>query len=198
MGLRAYSLLSLNDLRDNVPRKQKTRKGRGIGSGKGKTAGRGHKGQKARGTMKFGFEGGQTPMRRRLPKRGFKNPFSLTFQWQPVKVEIFCIEDLLLRLIRNGRGTGAIGVKQIIDGVKTWNGALVQRTDPMAKFIWCQEWDCQGNKEAVEAAVWDLSGDVELHYNQLVCGHCLSLSGLEKKGRLFCQRLLVPPPKLKR
>jgi len=80
MGFRAYSLLSLNDLRDNVPRKQKTRKGRGIGSGKGKTAGRGHKGQKARGTMKFGFEGGQTPMRRRLPKRGFKNPFSLTFQ----------------------------------------------------------------------------------------------------------------------
>ncbi|KAG6793292.1 hypothetical protein POTOM_002491 [Populus tomentosa] len=90
----AYSLLSLNDLRDNVPRKQKTRKGRGIGSGKGKTAGRGHKGQKARGTMKFGFEGGQTPMRRRLPKRGFKNPFSLTFQ-----------------------DTGAIG-KQIKDGVR--------------------------------------------------------------------------------
>ncbi|CAK9158133.1 unnamed protein product [Ilex paraguariensis] len=80
-SIRAYSLLSLNDLRDNKgARKQKTRKGRGIGSGKGKTAGRGHKGQKARGTMKFGFEGGQTPLRRRLPKRGFKNPFSLTFQ----------------------------------------------------------------------------------------------------------------------
>lgn len=81
-GMRAYSsLLALNDLRDNPgARKQKTRKGRGIGSGKGKTAGRGHKGQKARGTMKFGFEGGQTPLRRRLPKRGFKNPFSLTFQ----------------------------------------------------------------------------------------------------------------------
>lgn len=79
-GVRSYSLLSLNDLRDNIPRKQKTRKGRGIGSGKGKTAGRGHKGQKARGTMKFGFEGGQTPLRRRMPKRGFKNPFSLTFQ----------------------------------------------------------------------------------------------------------------------
>lgn len=82
MSTRAYSsLLALNDLRDNPgARKQKTRKGRGIGSGKGKTAGRGHKGQKARGTMKFGFEGGQTPLRRRLPKRGFKNPFSLTFQ----------------------------------------------------------------------------------------------------------------------
>lgn len=78
---RAYSLLSLNDLQDNKgARKQKTRKGRGIGSGKGKTAGRGHKGQKARGTYKFGFEGGQTPLRRRVPKRGFKNPFSLTFQ----------------------------------------------------------------------------------------------------------------------
>lgn len=81
LGTRAYSLLSLNDLRDNKgARKQKTRKGRGIGSGKGKTAGRGHKGQKARGTHKFGFEGGQTPLRRRLPKRGFHNPFSLTFQ----------------------------------------------------------------------------------------------------------------------
>lgn len=72
--------MSLNDLRDKVPRKQKTRKGRGIGSGKGKTAGRGHKGQRARGSGKLGFEGGQTPLRRRLPKRGFHNPFSLTFQ----------------------------------------------------------------------------------------------------------------------
>lgn len=75
------SLLRLNDLRDNHgSTHKKIRKGRGIGSGKGKTAGRGHKGQKARGTMKFGFEGGQTPLRRRLPRRGFKNPFSLTFQ----------------------------------------------------------------------------------------------------------------------
>lgn len=75
------SLLRLNDLRDNKgARKKKKRKGRGIGSGKGKTAGRGHKGQKARGTMKFGFEGGQTPLRRLLPRRGFKNRFSLTFQ----------------------------------------------------------------------------------------------------------------------
>lgn len=79
-GFRAYSLLMLNDLRDNVPRKQKIRRGRGIGSGKGKTAGFGHKGQRARKGSKLGFEGGQTPLRRRMPKRGFKNPFSLTFQ----------------------------------------------------------------------------------------------------------------------
>ncbi|KAE8767914.1 50S ribosomal protein L15 [Hordeum vulgare] len=57
-------------LRDNPgATQQKTRKGRGMGSGKGKTAGRGQKGQKARGTARFGFEGGQTPLRRRLPRR---------------------------------------------------------------------------------------------------------------------------------
>jgi large subunit ribosomal protein L15 len=54
----------------------KTRKGRGVGSGLGKTAGRGQKGQFARrATFKPWFEGGQTPLARRLPKRGFKNPF---------------------------------------------------------------------------------------------------------------------------
>ena len=96
-SIRWYSLLSLNDLRDKVPRKQKTRKGRGIGSGKGKTAGRGHKGQRARGSGKLGFEGGQTPLRRRLPKRGFHNPFSLTFQvpfcfffWKIKMVSLLC------------------------------------------------------------------------------------------------------------
>jgi large subunit ribosomal protein L15 len=58
----------------NVPRK---RVGRGIGSGLGKTAGKGHKGHKARtgGSTNPGFEGGQMPMFRRLPKRGFTNPF---------------------------------------------------------------------------------------------------------------------------
>ena len=81
LSFSSMPLLRLNDLQDSPGRKhKKRRKGRGIGSGKGKTAGRGHKGQKARGTMKFGFEGGQTPLRRLLPKRGFKNPFSLEFQ----------------------------------------------------------------------------------------------------------------------
>ncbi|MBV6656984.1 MAG: 50S ribosomal protein L15 [Devosiaceae bacterium] len=57
--------------------KAKKRVGRGIGSGKGKTSGRGVKGQKARsGVAIKGFEGGQMPMYRRLPKRGFNNPFS--------------------------------------------------------------------------------------------------------------------------
>ncbi|MEW9053576.1 MAG: 50S ribosomal protein L15 [Neobacillus sp.] len=56
-------------------RKERKRLGRGIGSGQGKTAGKGHKGQNARsgGGVRLGFEGGQTPLFRRLPKRGFTN-----------------------------------------------------------------------------------------------------------------------------
>ena len=65
--------MRLNELKDNPgSRKSRTRVGRGIGSGKGKTAGRGHKGQKSRsGVAIKSFEGGQMPLYRRLPKRGF-------------------------------------------------------------------------------------------------------------------------------
>lgn len=64
-----------------------TRKGRGIGSGNGKTAGFGSKGQKARSGVKHaGFEGGQMPLARRLPKRGFHNIFGTTYA--PVNVEV--------------------------------------------------------------------------------------------------------------
>jgi len=63
--------------KDLEPEKKAKRIGRGIGSGKGKTAGRGHKGQKSRsGVAIKGFEGGQMPIHRRLPKRGFNNNFS--------------------------------------------------------------------------------------------------------------------------
>jgi large subunit ribosomal protein L15 len=69
--------MDLNELRDNPgATKGRMRVGRGIGSGKGKTGGRGVKGQKARtGVAIKGFEGGQMPLHRRLPKRGFVNPF---------------------------------------------------------------------------------------------------------------------------
>ena len=70
--------MKLNEIRDNPgARTPRTRVGRGIGSGKGKTAGRGVKGQKSRsGVAIKGFEGGQMPLHRRLPKRGFKNIFA--------------------------------------------------------------------------------------------------------------------------
>ncbi len=70
--------MKLNELADN-PGARQTRKrvGRGIGSGKGKTSGRGHKGQKSRsGATIKGFEGGQMPLYRRMPKRGFNNIFA--------------------------------------------------------------------------------------------------------------------------
>lgn len=75
--------VTLSSLRP-APGSHRSRKrvGRGVGSGLGKTSGKGHKGHKARtgGSTNPGFEGGQMPMYRRLPKRGFTNPFKVTYQ----------------------------------------------------------------------------------------------------------------------
>ena len=73
--------MRLNEIRDNAgATKNRKRVGRGIGSGTGKTAAKGQKGQKSRsGVSLLGFEGGQMPLYRRLPKRGFNNPFTKDF-----------------------------------------------------------------------------------------------------------------------
>ena len=73
--------MKLDELKPAQKNKTRTRVGRGIGSGLGKTSGRGHKGQKARsgGGVRRGFEGGQTPLYRRLPKRGFNNIHAKNF-----------------------------------------------------------------------------------------------------------------------
>ena len=73
--------MKLSDIADNAgSRKKRMRVGRGIGSGKGKTSGRGGKGQTARSGVRIkGFEGGQMPLNRRLPKRGFNNIFRVEF-----------------------------------------------------------------------------------------------------------------------
>ncbi|KAH6831436.1 Ribosomal protein L18e/L15 superfamily protein [Perilla frutescens var. hirtella] len=194
-SLRAYSsLLALNDLRDNPgARKQKTRKGRGIGSGKGKTAGRGHKGQKARGTMKFGFEGGQTPLRRRLPKRGFNNPFSLTFQ--PVGLGKIAklinagkIDSSELITMKTLKDSGAIG-KQIEDGVR-----LMGRGAEHIK--WPIHLEVSRVTVRAKAAVEAAGGSVRrVYYNKLGFRALLKPEWFEKKGRLL-PKAARPPPKL--
>ena len=91
-------VLALNALRDvDGARKARKRLGRGTGSGLGKTSGRGHKGQKSRsgGAPRLGFEGGQTPLRLTLPKRGAHNPHAMTFD--PVNL------DALAAYVRQGR-----------------------------------------------------------------------------------------------
>jgi large subunit ribosomal protein L15 len=123
----------LNDIKPALGSKHsKRRVGRGIGSGLGKTAGRGHKGQKSRagGYHKVGFEGGQMPLQRRLPKRGFKSQnlkfnaeVTLTALEKLVFVDIDLISlkgaGLIGQLVRNVKiiGTGTISKALKINGV---------------------------------------------------------------------------------
>ena len=110
--------MKLNEL-ETVANVDKKRLGRGIGSGKGKTSGRGHKGQKARtsGGVK-GFEGGQTPIFRRLPKHGFKHHES-------VKKETLTT-DLICNLIQLGKLTNDITRQELIDKKLISEGAIVK------------------------------------------------------------------------
>lgn len=120
--------MDLSNLRPAEGSKQSDnfRRGRGHGSGNGKTAGKGHKGQKARsGAPRIGFEGGQMPLYRRLPKRGFTNRNSLEIEAINVSaLEVFedgaevTIEALLEKKI----------IKDVKDGVKVLgNGTLTKK-----------------------------------------------------------------------
>ena len=97
--------MKLNDLRDNKgARKSRVRVGRGIGSGLGKTAGRGQKGAKARsGVSIAGFEGGQMPLHMRLPKRGFNNPFAKDYA------------EVNLGLVQKLVDAGKLDAKKLVD-----------------------------------------------------------------------------------
>lgn len=108
-------------------RKKAVRVGRGIGSGNGKTSGRGHKGQKARsgGGVRPGFEGGQMPIYRRLPKRGFKNIWAK--EYAEVNVETLNIFD-------DGETVDAVALvetgilKNVRDGVRILgNGEITKK-----------------------------------------------------------------------
>ena len=102
------------------------RKGRGPGSGLGKTAGRGHKGQKARsgGGVRPGFEGGQMPLARRLPKRGFTNIFSKVYSEINLKdLEVFEADTVVTPELLKEAGI----IKKINDGVKVLGGGELTR-----------------------------------------------------------------------
>ena len=111
------------------------RKGRGAGSGNGKTAGKGHKGQKARsgGGVRPGFEGGQMPLARRLPKRGFNNIFATKY----AEVNLSDLEKFEDGAVVDAEALVAAGVlNKTLDGVKILgNGALSKKlTVKAAKF----------------------------------------------------------------
>ncbi|WP_122790617.1 50S ribosomal protein L15 [Intestinibacillus sp. Marseille-P6563] len=120
--------MKLQDLQPSVGATRPAyRKGRGAGSGNGKTAGRGHKGQWARsgGGVRPGFEGGQMPLARRLPKRGFNNIFGTTYA--PVNVEVLNrFEDGTEVTVELLLETGVIS--KALDGVKILgNGELTKK-----------------------------------------------------------------------
>ena len=117
--------MNLNEIRDNKNAiKDRKRIGRGIGSGTGKTSGKGHKGQKARsGVAVKGFEGGQMPIHRRLPKRGFTNINRVPF----AELNLLKIEEL----IANKR----IDPKQVINAKSLLELGLIKKITSKVKLL---------------------------------------------------------------
>ena len=121
------------------------RKGRGAGSGNGKTAGKGHKGQNARsgGGVRLGFEGGQIPLYRRLPKRGFTNVFATTYAIVNVEA-LNAFED---GAVVNAEALLEKGIiKKALDGVKILGrGELTKKVTVQAAIF------SAGAKEKIES-----------------------------------------------
>ena len=122
------------------------RKGRGTGTGNGKTAGRGHKGQKARsgGKVRIGFEGGQMPLARRIPKRGFNNIFAKPL----TAVNVACLNRFEDGAVVDTKALQDAGiVKKTYDGVKFLGRGEVTKklTVKAAAFS-------EGAKSKIEAA----------------------------------------------
>ena len=126
--------------------KDSFRKGRGPGSGNGKTAGKGHKGQNARsgGGVRPGFEGGQIPLYRKLPKRGFKNRFAKEYAIVNID-DLNCFNDgdtVTLEALLEARK-----VRKALDGLKVLgNGELKKKITVQAKVF------SASAKEKIEAA----------------------------------------------
>ena len=117
--------MRLNEISDKQgATKNRKRVGRGIGSGKGKTAGSGHKGQKSRsGVSLLGFEGGQMPLYRRLPKRGFNNPFSKDFA------------EINLSKLQKAIDAGRLDAKEQLTDASLLMSGLVSRSKDGVKLL---------------------------------------------------------------
>ncbi len=126
--------------------KEGYRKGRGPGSGNGKTAGKGHKGQNARsgGGVRPGFEGGQLPLYRKLPKRGFKNHFAVNYAIVNVSaLDVFNDGDIVNLDALMAKGI----VKKPLDGLKVLgNGEITKKLTVEASVF------SASAKEKIEAA----------------------------------------------
>ena len=119
--------MELGNLQPATVTKSKKRVGRGIGSGLGKTSGRGQKGQKSRtgGGVRRGFEGGQTPLYRRLPKRGFKNKFAKTYT------------EVTLTMLNKSKATDVTAESLLEEGIigKINDGIVVLGTGKLEKKL---------------------------------------------------------------
>ena len=119
--------MKLDELKPAQKNKTKLRVGRGMGSGLGKTSGRGHKGQKARsgGGVRRGFEGGQTPLYRRLPKRGFKNIHASKYT------------EVTLTMLNKSKSEEVTAESLIADGIisKANDGIVVLATGSLDKKL---------------------------------------------------------------
>ena len=150
--------MKLNDIRDNAgARHRKMRIGRGIGSGKGKTAGRGQKGQKSRsGVAVKGFEGGQMPLHMRLPKRGFNNIFAKDY----AEVNIGIVQKAIEAKKLDAKGTidhAALKAAGLARGGKD-GVRLLGKGELTAKVSFKVAGASKGAREAVEKA----GGSIEL------------------------------------
>ena len=119
--------MKLGELKPAVEKAKRTRVGRGMGSGLGKTSGRGHKGQKARsgGGVRRGFEGGQTPLYRRLPKRGFTNIHAKNYT------------EVTLTMLNNSKATDVTAESLLEEGIigKVNDGIVVLATGKLDKKL---------------------------------------------------------------
>ena len=119
--------MKLDELKPLTKRTKRTRVGRGIGSGLGKTSGRGHKGQKARsgGGVRRGFEGGQTPLYRRLPKRGFTNIHAKNYT------------EVTLTMLNKSKATDVTAESLLEEGIigKIQDGIVVLATGKLEKKL---------------------------------------------------------------